>query len=184
MIFKETSLAGAFTIEPERREDQRGFFARTFCVKEFEQHNLDSRLVQANYAFSKSKGTLRGLHYQRSPMSETKIVHCIHGAIWDVIVDLRQSSPTFGKWFAEELTSNNRKIMYVPKGFAHGMLTLTDDVEVLYMVSEFYSPTHERGIRWNDPFLNIVWPNVPTIISAKDNSWSDFNPHDLLGSIT
>jgi dTDP-4-dehydrorhamnose 3,5-epimerase len=175
MKFIKTYLEGAYIIELDKRGDERGFFARAFCVNEFDDNNLDKNIVQINNSLSKNKGTLRGMHYQLSPKAETKIVRCIKGALYDVIIDLRSYSPTFGKWFGAELTEENRYMMFVPKGFAHGFITLEDDTEAFYMVSEFYSPEHERGIRYNDPFFDIKWPINPVIISEKDIKHPDFN---------
>jgi dTDP-4-dehydrorhamnose 3,5-epimerase len=176
MDFKETPLKGAYLINLNKREDSRGFFARFFCKNEFSNFNLDHNIVQINNSQSKFRGTFRGIHYQLHPKAETKVIRCLKGAIYDVIVDLRKDSVTFGKWFGQELNEENRTMMYVPKGFGHGFLTLQDNTEVLYLVSEFYSPEHERGIRWNDPFFNIIWPFDPIVISDKDNSHPDFNP--------
>jgi dTDP-4-dehydrorhamnose 3,5-epimerase len=175
MKFIKTPLEGAYIIELDKREDERGFFARAFCINEFDAHDLDRNIVQINNSLSRNKGTLRGMHYQLSPKAETKIVRCIKGALYDVIIDLRSDSPTFGKWFGAELTEENRCMMFVPKGFAHGFITLQDDTEAFYMVSEFYSPEHERGIRYNDPFFDIKWPINPVIISDKDINHPDFN---------
>ncbi|NWF50125.1 MAG: dTDP-4-dehydrorhamnose 3,5-epimerase [Ignavibacteriaceae bacterium] len=176
MDFKETPLKGAYLINLNKREDSRGFFARFFCKNEYSSFNLDHDIVQINNSQSKFKGTFRGIHYQLHPKAETKVIRCLKGAIYDAIVDLRKDSVTFGKWFGQELNEENRTMMYVPKGFGHGFLTLQDNTEVLYLVSEFYSPEHERGIRWNDPFFNIKWPFDPIVISDKDNSHPDFNP--------
>lgn len=169
MRFIQTPLAGAYIIDLEKIEDERGFFARFFCTKEFEKRGLESKFVQVNNSLSVEKGTLRGLHYQLYPKQETKIVRCIKGALYDVIVDMRQESPTFGRSYGAELTEDNRLMMYVPKGFAHGFLTLTDNSELFYLVSEFYAPEWERGVRWNDPALNIRWPIEPVILSKKDS---------------
>jgi len=174
MKFNKTPLNDAFTIELEKREDDRGFFARFFCINEFDTNQLDRNIVQINNSLSKDKGTLRGLHYQISPKEETKIVRCIKGALWDVIVDLRPDSPTFLNWFAETLSSDNRKMMFVPKGFAHGFITLEPNTEAIYLVSEFYSAEHERGVRWNDTQINIEWPINPQVISDKDMNHPDF----------
>ena len=175
MIFKKTKLNGAFIIEPERIEDNRGFFARAWCKREFEANGLNPNLLQSNISFNKVKRTLRGMHYQVAPCEEVKLVRCTRGAIFDVIIDLRTDSPTYLKWIGVELTSYNHSMLYVPENFAHGYLTLTDDSEVFYHVSQFYSPNHERGIRWNDPVLAIDWPiDRNLIISEKDNSWPDF----------
>lgn len=176
MKFIETPLKGAFTIELEKRGDERGFFARTFCKKEFADVGLNNEIVQINNSLSADKGTLRGMHYQLTPKSEDKIVRCIKGALYDVIIDLRENSSTFGKWFGTELTADNRKMMVVPQGFAHGFLTLYDNTEVFYLVTEYYSPESERGIRWNDPKFNINWPIEPRTISDKDNNHPDFDP--------
>ncbi|MGQ9570723.1 MAG: dTDP-4-dehydrorhamnose 3,5-epimerase, partial [Thermodesulfovibrionales bacterium] len=171
MIFKETNLNCAFVIELEKRVDERGFFARAWCKKEFEAHGLVANIVQSNVSFSKKAGTLRGMHYQVAPFEETKLIRCVKGAIYDVIIDLRLNSPTYKHWIAVELTEDNYKMLYVPEGFAHGFQTLTDNVEVFYHVSQFYSPESERGIRWNDPQFGIIWPEVDKrIISDKDSN--------------
>ena len=167
-------MKGAYLIDLEKREDERGFFARLYCKDEFEQHSLESNFVQANNSFSKHKGTLRGLHYQLSPMQETKLVRCIKGSFYDVIVDLRHDSSTFGQSYGAELSEKNRRMMYVPKGFAHGFLTLTDDSEVVYLVSQNYSKDLERGVRWNDPTFSIDWPFTPLIISERDQNHPDY----------
>ena len=151
MIFTETPLPGAYLIDLEKRGDDRGFFARAFCEKEFAAHQLVTRFVQVNNSLSAQQGTLRGMHYQLAPKAETKLVRCIRGALYDLILDLRPGSPTFGQSFGAELTAENRRMMYVPKGFAHGFITLADDTEAFYFVDEFYAPEHERGVRWNDP---------------------------------
>lgn len=175
MKFDKLPLEGARLIEIDRLSDERGFFARCFCEREFEAAGLESRFVQINNSLSAKRGTLRGMHYQLPPSSEVKIVRCIRGALWDVIVDLRPDSTTFLKWVGAELNAENRLMMYVPRGFAHGMLTLTDDTEALYLMSSFYNPDAERGLRWNDPALGIRWPDVPTELSAKDANWPDLN---------
>ena len=176
MIFEETKLGGTYIIQIEKREDDRGFFARTWCRKKFEEHRANSHFVQANIAYSRKKGTLRGLHYQVSPNEEAKLIRCTKGRIFDVIIDLRPKSPTYIKWLGFELKAGNGKMLYVPENFAHGYLTLTDNAEVLYQVSEFYSPTSERGIRCNDPSFNIMWPLDVEVISAKDRKWPDYSP--------
>jgi dTDP-4-dehydrorhamnose 3,5-epimerase len=176
MKFKETPLQGAYLIELEKRGDDRGFFARAFCVNEFNDHQLDNNIVQINNSLSKDKGTLRGLHYQLNPKAEDKIVRCISGSLYDVIIDLRPQSDTFKKWFGTELNSANRNSLFVPKGFAHGFITLEENTEAFYLVTEFYSPEHERGIRFNDPTFNINWPIDPIVISEKDNNHPYFNP--------
>ncbi len=175
MIFNATPLKGAYTIELDMKGDSRGFFARFFCVNEFDKHGLDSKIVQINNSLSRDMGTLRGIHYQLEPKAETKIVRCIKGALYDVIVDLRKESNTFGKWFGSELTEDNRRMMYVPKGFGHGFITLKKDTEALYLVTEFYAPDFERGIRWNDPYFNIEWPIKPEVISEKDQNHPNFD---------
>ncbi len=175
MIFKETKLKGAFVIEPERLCDSRGFFARTFCQREFIQHGLNPRVVQCNVSFNKKKGALRGIHHQITPRQEDKLIRCTNGAIYDVIIDLRPESSTFKEWFSVELTSENRKMVYVPKSFSHGFMTLKDNTEVFYQMSEFYFPEYARGIRWNDPAFKIEWPEKITSISEKDMNYSDFS---------
>jgi len=173
MIFKETKLKGAYIIELEKREDDRGFFARAWCIKEFEEHGLTTNLVQANIAFNKSAGTLRGLHYQDPPYGEIKLVRCTRGSLYDVMVDLRPGSSTYRQWIGVELTSDNHRMVYVPEGFAHGYLTLQDNTEVFYQVSQFYFPDFERGLRYDDPEIGIDWPITVKIISDKDKGWSD-----------
>lgn len=175
MKFNETPLKGAYTIDLEKRGDERGFFARFFCAEEFRSRGMDADVVQINNSLSAFRGTLRGMHYQLSPKAETKIVRCISGSLYDVILDLRPDSASFGKWFADELTAENRRMMFVPKGFAHGFLSLADNTEALYMVTESYSPEHERGVRWNDPCFGIKWPFDPVVISDKDEKQRDFD---------
>ena len=174
MIFRETKLRGSFIIELERLEDQRGFFARGWCKKEFESHGVKSSLVQANISMNKERGTLRGMHYQTSPYIETKLVRCTRGSVYDVIVDLRQDSSTYKQWLGVKLTSDNYRMLYVPKGFAHGYQTLEDNTELFYHVSEFYTPTAERGVRYNDSAFAISWPLEVQVISDKDKSWPDY----------
>ncbi|MBN8474449.1 dTDP-4-dehydrorhamnose 3,5-epimerase [Sulfuritalea sp.] len=174
MKFTPTPLPGAFLIDIEKRGDERGFFGRAFCENELAAQGLSSRFVQVNNSLSATKGTLRGMHYQLAPKAETKIVRCIRGAIWDVILDLRKDSSTFGQSFGAELSADNRRMMYVPKGFAHGCLTLEDDTELFYLVDEFYSPAEERGVRWNDPQFDMKWPIPPVVVSDKDSGWKDF----------
>lgn len=176
MIFNETPLKGAYTIELNKKGDERGFFARLFCINEYDTLGLDNNIVQINNSLSATKGTLRGMHYQLAPKAETKIVRCIRGALYDVILDLRKDSPTFGKWYSVELSAENRRMMYVPKGFAHGFLTLVDNTEAFYLVTEFYAPDSERGVRWNDPKFNLKWPFEPLVISDKDRNQRDFDP--------
>ena len=174
MKFIETKLKGAFVITPERIKDERGFFARTFCRHEFEEHGLNSGLVQCNISVNKKKGTLRGMHYQVDPYAEVKILRCTTGAIYDVIVDLRPESPTFRQWFAAELSEKNHKMLYVPEGFAHGYQTLEQQTEVFYQVSAFYHPASERGIRWDDPAFGIEWPLPACVVSKKDAAHPDW----------
>jgi dTDP-4-dehydrorhamnose 3,5-epimerase len=176
MIFTEAPLKGAFLIDLEKHGDDRGFFARAFCEREFAEHGLSNRIVQANNSLSARKGTLRGMHYQLAPKAETKVVRCIRGALHDIILDLRADSPTFGRTFAAELSAENRRMMYVPKGFAHGFITLVDDTEAFYLVDEVYAPEWERGVRWDDPRFAIPWPARPTVISDKDRNYRDFDP--------
>jgi dTDP-4-dehydrorhamnose 3,5-epimerase len=172
MIFKETKLKGAFIIEPERLEDERGFFARSFCQKEFEEHGLNPRIIQCNISYNKKKGTLRGMHYQVAPHEEAKLVSCIKGAICDVIIDLRPDSSTYCQWLAIELSAENHKMLYMPEGYAHGFQTLEDNTEVFYQMSEFYHPECARGLRWDDPAFGIEWPLMNPVISARDFSYS------------
>jgi len=174
MIFTETTLKGAYLIELEKLEDERGFFARTWCRREFGARRLMPGCVQSNVSFSKRKGTLRGLHYQRAPYEEAKLVRCTRGAIYDVIVDLRPESPTHGEWIGVELTGEGGTMLYVPENFAHGFQTLEDHTEVAYQVSQFYAPEHERGIRYDDPAFGIRWPMEVAVISEKDRTWADF----------
>lgn len=174
MKFTETRLKGAYIIEPERDEDERGFFARLYCSEEFARHGIRFNPVQCSISFNKKRGTLRGMHYQAAPHAEAKLVRCTMGAIYDVIVDLRLESPTYGQWISVELTSENRLTLYVPEGFAHGFQTLTDGAEIYYQMSKPYAPQAVLGFRWNDPTVGIKWPYPhPTVISAKDNALAD-----------
>jgi len=173
MIFRETKLVGAYTIDLEKIEDERGFFARSWCQKEFLEHGLDPQVVQCNVSFNKVRGTLRGMHYQLPPFAEPKLIRCTKGSIYDVIIDLRPDSPTFLRWFGIELSEENRRMLYVPKLFAHGFQTLEDNTEVFYQMSEFYSPGHSKGVRWNDPLFNITWPPARRIISVRDQHYPD-----------
>jgi dTDP-4-dehydrorhamnose 3,5-epimerase len=168
MKFTETKLKGAFIIELDKHLDDRGFFARSFCKNEFSQLGLNNDIVQINNSLSKHKGTLRGLHYQVFPKQEDKIIRCIKGAIYDVVIDLRSESETFLEWFGLELSEVNRKALFVPKGFAHGYLTLADNSELFYLSTEYYSAESEKGVRWDDPKFNIEWPIDITEISEKD----------------
>ena len=179
MRFEETPLKGAFVIELDRHGDERGFFARVFCEDEFKSAGLSTKYVQVNDSLSAAKGTLRGLHYQLEPHTETKLVRCIKGALYDVIVDIRPNSDTFGHHFKVELSSENRRMLYVPRGFAHGFQTVEDDTEALYFVDAAYAPKAERGLRWDDPALGIAWPMEPTVMSQKDSGWPDFDAERL-----
>jgi dTDP-4-dehydrorhamnose 3,5-epimerase len=174
MNFIETEIKDLFVVELNKIGDERGFFARAWCEKEFADKKLTSRMVQANTSYSKDKGTLRGLHYQISPHQEAKLMRCIKGAIFDVAVDLRPDSKTYKKWFGIELTESNRKMLFVPEGFAHGYQTLVEDTEAYYMSSAFYAPEAERGLRWDDPAIGINWPITEGLnITEKDQGWSD-----------
>jgi dTDP-4-dehydrorhamnose 3,5-epimerase len=171
MIFSETTLAGAMIIDVSRMADERGFFARCFSADEFAARGLPAAMPQCSVSFNTRKGTLRGMHFQAAPHAEDKLVRCTAGSIFDVIVDLRPASPTRGRWFGVELTAANRRSLFVPKGFAHGFVTLLDDSEVLYMISTPYAPGYEHGVRWNDPALAIDWPIEPAVISARDAAY-------------
>ncbi len=175
MIFTETALKGAFVVEIKKLEDDRGFFGRSWCANEMKDHGLSANVCQANTSFSVKKGTLRGMHYQINPYQESKLVRCTRGSILDVIIDLRTDSPTFKQWIGVELTQDNYKMLYVPEDFAHGFITLEDNCEVTYLVTQFYTPGAERGIRWNDPFFNILWPFHPAVISEKDKNHPDYS---------
>ncbi len=168
MIFSPLSLAGAFRIDLDPRGDDRGFFARLFCADEFAAHGLATRWAQMNTSFSRTSGTLRGMHFQRPPAAEAKLVRCLAGAMFDVLVDLRAASPSFGHWVAVELTAQNRSMVYVPEGVAHGFQTLADDTEVLYCHSVPYAQKHEGGLRFDDPSVGIAWPLPPFGLSSRD----------------
>ncbi len=174
MIFSEAPLKGAFVIDPERLADARGFFARTWCQREAEVYGLNPRLAQCSISFNARKGTLRGLHYQASPHEEAKLIRCTMGSIHDVIVDLRRDSPTFRGHFGTVLSANNRRMLYVPEGFAHGFQTLEDNTEVFYQISEFYAPDSARGVRWDDPAFGITWPPADRIMNERDRAYPDF----------
>jgi dTDP-4-dehydrorhamnose 3,5-epimerase len=171
VIFTKTRLAGAFIVELDRKEDQRGFFARAFCQREFAEHGLNEKVVQASLSFTHRRGTVRGMHYQAAPATETKFIRCVQGAVWDVIVDMRPESPTYLQHIAVELSAENRSAIYVPAMFAHGNQVLTDGAELLYMISEFYAPGCERGVRHDDPKLGIRWPLPVVMVSDKDTQW-------------
>ncbi|MBU0996136.1 MAG: dTDP-4-dehydrorhamnose 3,5-epimerase [Proteobacteria bacterium] len=174
MKFIETPLRDAYIIELEPLSDERGFFARSWCQKEMLDKGLNTDMVQCNVSYNKLAGTLRGMHYQDSPHEEIKLVRCTNGSIYDVIIDLRPDSPTFKKWFGVQLSRQNLKMLYIPKLFAHGFLTLEDDTEVFYQMSEFYYPECAKGIRWNDTLFNIEWPEDVCTISDKDQTYQDF----------
>lgn len=174
MIFTESQLHGAFLIDPEKIEDSRGFFARTWCRREFERHGISFQPVQCNVSFNENKGVLRGMHYQAAPHQEAKLIWCIKGAIHDVIIDLRPLSPTFTQHVAVVLSAENRRMFYIPEGFAHGFQTLQNESEIFYQMSEFYAPEFAKGVRWNDPLFGIQWPMDERIISDRDQSYPDF----------
>lgn len=174
MLFTELNLKGAYIIEPELVSDERGFFARTFCRQEFADHGLNPCIAQCNISSNTHKGTLRGMHYQVSPHAEAKLLSCIRGAIYDVIIDLREDSRSYMQWLAVELSAENRKLLYIPEGFAHGFQTLEDNTEVLYQMSEFYHPECARGIRWDDPLFGIPWPIDHKAISTQDQLYELF----------
>ena len=174
MKFSQTKLKGAYFIEIEKLTDDRGFFARSWCQKEFENHGIDYGFVQANVSYNHRKGTIRGMHYQIAPYQECKLIRCTRGAIYDVIIDLRPGSETYKQWTGVELTAKNYSMFFVPKDFAHGFQTLTDETEITYQVSEFYTPGSEKGIRFDDPAFDIQWPLEATILSDKDRIWPDF----------
>ena len=174
MIFIETALKGAVLIEPEKHKDERGFFARTWCSKEMAAQGLNAHLSQCNISFNRKKGTLRGMHFQAPPYAEAKLVRCTAGSVYDVIIDIRAESATFKQWYAIELSAANYKMLYIPKNFAHGFLTLENNTEVFYQMSEFYHPDHARGIRWNDAAFSVKWPAEISLISEKDQSYPDF----------
>jgi dTDP-4-dehydrorhamnose 3,5-epimerase len=181
VILEETPLPGAYVVTLDAIEDERGFFARQFCQREFAERGLMTRVVQVNTSYNASRGTLRGLHYQLPPKAEGKLVRCVSGAVHDVIVDMRKGVATFGRSFGRELSWANRKMMFIPPGFAHGYLTLADSTELLYLTDEFYTPELERGIRWNDERFSIAWPMTPQFLSSRDANHRDFDPAWHLG---
>lgn len=174
MIFRESKIAGIFEIQIERMLDERGFFARTWCRTEFENHGLDSRLVQSSISFNQRKGTLRGMHFQAAPHAEVKVVRCTKGAIFDVAIDLRPQSPTFKQWIAVTLSAEDRNMIYIPEGCAHGFLTLENESEILYQMSEVYHAESARGVRWDDSAFQIAWPGKVEVISERDRTYPDF----------
>jgi dTDP-4-dehydrorhamnose 3,5-epimerase len=177
--FLDTSIPGVVVIDPERHGDDRGYFTRTWCARELAEHGLEPTLAQCSVSHNTTRGTLRGLHWQVPPQAETKMVRCTRGAIFDVAVDLRPGSPTFLRWFGTELTSEKGRALYVPRGFAHGFLTLEDSTDVEYQISSEFSPGHARGIRWNDPALEIGWPCPVEVIAARDRDYPDLDVHSL-----
>lgn len=176
MVFAETGLPGAMIVEVERHADERGFFARSWCTREFAERGLNPTVVQCNVSGNRARGTLRGMHYQVAPHAEAKLVRCTKGAIYDVIIDLRPSSPTFLQHVGVELTADNHRALYIPEGFAHGFMTMQDDSEVFYQMSALYEPAAARGVRWNDPMFRIDWPLPVSVISTQDREYPDFKP--------
>lgn len=175
MIFSSTKIDGMFLITMEPRDDERGYFARMFCHNEVEKAGIeDFKIVQINQAGTKTKGMVRGLHWQTSPKEEAKLFQCLNGEIFDVVADVRPHSPTFGKWEGTILKADEKKLLYIPRGLAHGYQTQVDNCRVQYLVSEFYSPETEKGIRWNDPFFKIDWPLKPSFVSEKDSNFPDY----------
>lgn len=174
MRFLETEIPGAWVIEPDTYPDERGLFARVYCRESFIRHGLNPEVAQGNASFSPRRGTLRGMHYQAPPAAEAKLVRCTSGAIFDVVLDLRVESPSFRRWRAEVLTAENRRMLYIPEGCAHGLLTLADDTEVSYLISHPYAPEHARGVRWDDPAFGIAWPEPVQVIGERDRTYPDF----------
>ena len=183
MQFEPTGLDGACLVRLDPARDSRGFFARTFCIKEFAARGLETGFPQHSISCSNSKGTLRGMHFQRAPHDEVKLVRCLSGAIWDVIIDLRPGSPTFRQWRGFELSAENQDQLYIPKGFAHGFQTLSDNAQVNYLISAFYAPEAATGVRYDDPAFGIAWPLPVSAISDKDMGWPDFHPRNAANSI-
>ena len=175
IIFTETKLKGAFIVDPQKFEDERGFLSRSFSAKEFEGRGLNPRIAECNISFSKKRYTVRGMHFQHPPFAQAKLVRCTKGAVYDVIIDLRPDSPTFKQWVGEELTAENRRMLYVPEGFAHGFQTLEENTEVFYQITNFYNPDSEGGVRWNDPVFGIEWRATDGVtINARDQNYPDF----------
>jgi dTDP-4-dehydrorhamnose 3,5-epimerase len=174
MIFHPTRLPGVFEIHLDPHSDERGFFARSWCRSEFEQHGLNPAIAQCNISFNEKKGTLRGLHYQADPHPEAKLVRCTQGAIYDVALDLRPGSPTFKQWLGVVLSAANRHMLYIPEGCAHGLLTLEDKSEIFYQMSESYHPELSRGVRWNDPAFQVEWPFAPVTMNDRDRTYPDY----------
>jgi len=176
VIFTETRLPGVVIIDLELKEDARGFFARSFCQREFTEHGLVAHYPQSNVSYNRDRGTLRGLHFNRTPYEEAKLVRCQVGTIYDVVVDLRRGSKTLGQWLGIELSAKNRRTLYIPRGFAHGILTLTAQTEIFYQMSEFYVPGAGLGVRYDDPGVGIAWPETPRVISERDRNYPDWHP--------
>ena len=179
MEFTKAKIQGVIVIEPEKIKDSRGFFARSWDFNEFKKNGLNTKIAQCSISYNKKRGTIRGMHYQTKPFEESKIVRCTRGSIFDVIIDLRADSKTFKEWFGIELSENNYRCMYIPKGFAHGFQTLENDSEVSYQISETYKPEYSKGISWNDEFFEIKWPLIPTIMSKKDEKFPKFNINNI-----
>lgn len=179
MFFRETKISGVFEIELDRKPDERGFFARTWCREEFGEHGLNPELAQCSISYNAKKGTLRGMHFQSAPHTEAKLVRCTQGSIFDVAIDLRPSSPTYTQWVGSNLSAENRNMLYIPEGCAHGFLTLEDHAEVLYFISEFYHPESSHGFRWNDPSFGVKWPGDPLVMSDRDRQYPDFEINRL-----
>lgn len=175
MIFQKTSLDGAWIVDIARAEDERGFFARTFCQREFVEHGLNPQVAQCNISYNKQKGTMRGMHLQISPFQEAKLVQCTRGSMYDVIIDLRPDSATFGEHVGVVLSADDHRMLYIPEGFAHGFLTLEDNTDVFYLMSEFYAPDYARGFRWDDPAFHITLPTKVEVISERDANYPDFS---------
>jgi dTDP-4-dehydrorhamnose 3,5-epimerase len=175
MQFTETEIGGAFILDAEQIADERGFFARSWARDEFEAHGLNPHLAQCNLSYNHRKGTVRGMHWQAAPHAETKLVRCTQGGIYDVVVDLRADSPTYLRWIGAELTAENRRALYIPEGCGHGFQTLADATEVLYMITEYYTPAAARGMRWNDPAITVTWPLAVTVISERDAQYPDWH---------
>ncbi len=180
MRFEETPVAGVLLITPDRFDDERGFLARTWGLDEFEAHGLGTPVVQRNVSYNRARGTLRGMHFQHAPYREVKVVSCLVGAVFDVAVDLRAESPTYGQWFGAELSQDNGALLYVPEGCAHGYVSLVPESTVEYLISEYYHPEAAGGLRWDDPFCSIRWPLVPTVMNERDRTWPDYLADEVL----
>jgi dTDP-4-dehydrorhamnose 3,5-epimerase len=176
LIFSTTDVEGAYLIKPERLEDERGFFARTYCVRELAEHGIDSQVVQRSVSYNRRRGTLRGMHFQTTPHEETKLVSCLRGSVYDVVLDLRPTSSTYRRWSAVTLTADGFETLFIPKGCAHGFISLADDSTVHYEISEFHHPDSARGLRYDDPAFGIVWPLQPAVINSRDLSYPPYEP--------